>query len=160
MAAKQNKYIKLIISVLIPVLIGFAGSFFTSSSVSTWYLTIKKPLFNPPNLVFAPVWTVLFILIGISFYLIWVKKPIAKFRFVSYVYFVQLGLNFLWSVLFFGLRNPLLAFLEIILLWISIVLLMISFYKISRMSAYLLVPYLLWVSFASVLNLSIVVLNW
>jgi tryptophan-rich sensory protein len=155
----MNKYLKLTVSILIPLLIGLAGSFFTSSSVSTWYTTIQKPSFNPPNWIFGPVWTLLYIMIGLSFYFIWVKLSAAEFKLQFVVYSFQLLLNFLWSVLFFGLRNPLLSFIEIVLLWLSILYLVLSFYKLSAISSFLLIPYLLWVTFASILNLSIVILN-
>lgn len=148
-------YWKLIASIIICQLIGIIGSFFTISSVSTWYLTLNKPSFNPPGWIFGSVWTILYLLMGISLYLIWNKK--SKTAIIFFV--IQLFLNLSWSILFFGLKSPLLAFIEIILLWLAILLTIIITYKISKPAAYLLIPYILWVSFAIILNLFIVILN-
>lgn len=154
----KNIY-KLVISIMIPLIIGFLGSFFTSSSVDSWFTTINKPSFNPPDWIFAPVWTTLYILIGLSFYLVWRKNFGEERKKVIAVYSLQLLFNLLWSVLFFGLRSPLLGLLDIIILLVFIIANTIIFYKISRTAGYLLIPYLLWVSFASVLNFSIHLLN-
>jgi len=163
----MKKIFKFIISIAIPLIIGFLGSFFTSGSVNSWYTTINKPSFNPPNWIFGPVWTILFIMIGLSFYLVWIKdfgkqgrkqNEKQKKRIIG-VYCVQLALNFLWSVFFFGLRNPLLSFMEIIILWFFIITNIILFYRVSEKAGYLLIPYLLWVSFAAILNFAIVILN-
>lgn len=151
-----NKRWKLVISIIIPFFASFIGGLFTASSVSSWYLELAKPFFNPPSWIFGPVWTILYLLMGISLYLIWTSKY-SKKAFV--IFGIQLFLNALWSILFFGLKNPLLAFIEIIFLWISILLTIIIFYKISKKAAYLLVPYILWVTFAAILNLSIYLLN-
>lgn len=150
---------KLAVSLIIPLAIGFTGSFFTSSSVNTWYTTLNKPSFNPPNWIFAPVWTTLFILIGISFYIAWSKGFSMPKRLPVIIYFLNLILNLLWSLLFFGLKTPLIAFIEIIVLWIIIIVNIIIFYRISKASGILMIPYLLWVSFASVLNYFIYHLN-
>ena len=155
-----NKIVRFIASIIICQLAGIIGSFFTSSSISTWYVGIAKPSFNPPNWVFAPVWTALFILMGVSLYFVWVKGFKAKGVKTGLLLFsIQLILNIFWSVFFFGLQNPLIAFIEIIVLWIAILLTILKFYKVSRTAAYLLIPYLLWVSFAAILNLAILVLN-
>jgi len=154
-----KNYVKLIISILIPLIIGFSGSFFTRGSISSWYVTIHKPSFNPPNWIFALVWTIMYIIIGFSFYFTWIKLPISQFKSQFYIFVIQLLLNFLWSVLFFGLKNPIAALADILLLWLSILLLIIAFYHISEISSYLLIPYLLWVTFASVLNYSIINMN-
>ncbi|MBC8489997.1 MAG: tryptophan-rich sensory protein [Ignavibacteria bacterium] len=150
---------KLIISILIPLIIGFLGSFFTASSVDSWYATINKPSFNPPGWIFAPVWTTLYILIGLSFYLVWMKNFGEERKKVIIVYSMQLLFNLLWSVLFFGLKSPLLGLIDIIILLSFIIANTIIFYKISKTAGYLLIPYLLWVSFASILNFSIFQLN-
>jgi tryptophan-rich sensory protein len=161
---KHKKYLiklgKLVISFLIPLLAGFIGSIFTSKSVSTWYAGLAKPGFNPPDYVFGPVWTFLYLLMGFSLFLIW-KQGIRKkiIRKSLAVFGIQLFLNMAWSFLFFGLQSPLLAFIEIIILWAAILLMILSFYRIKRIAAYAQIPYLLWVSFAAVLNLSIVLLN-
>ena len=155
----MKKIFKLAISIFIPLIVGFLGSFFTSSSVNSWFLTLNKPSFNPPNWVFAPAWTILYILIGLSFYLVWEKNFGKEKQKVIAVYALQLFLNFLWSLSFFGLRNPLLGLINIIVLWLVIIANLIVFFKVSKKASYLLIPYLLWVSFASVLNISIFILN-
>ena len=151
---------KLILSILLCELVGISGTPFTSSAIPTWYQTLNMPFFSPPNWIFGPVWTILYALMGVSLYQVWIVK--GKSNTVSYalrVFGVQLFLNFAWSILFFGLRNPLFAFVEIVSLWIMIAYTMKVFYPLSKTAAYLLVPYILWVSFASILNLSIVLLN-
>lgn len=149
---------KLIVAIVICQMAGVIGSIFTSSSVSTWYVELVKPSFNPPGWIFSPVWITLFVLMGISLYLLWINK--SKDKKLAYVFFgIQLFLNALWSILFFGLRNPLFAFIEIFILWFAILLTIICSYRISKWSAYLLLPYILWVSFAIILNLMIVILN-
>jgi len=152
----MKKIWKLIISLLLPFLVSAVGGFFTSSSVSTWYVELNKPSFNPPNWVFGPVWTILYLLMGISLYLVWIKKYDKK-AFTAFG--VQLFLNMLWSIFFFGMQLPLLAFIEIIFLWTAILVTIIYFYRIKKASAYLLIPYLLWVSFAALLNFFIFYLN-
>jgi translocator protein len=152
----MKKTYKLIISLLLPFTVGLVGGLLTSSSVSTWYLTLAKPSFNPPNWLFGPVWTILYILMGVSLYLVWSKK----YDLTAFIaFFVQLFLNLLWSILFFGLKNPLFAFIEIIILWIAIIANIILFYNINKRASYLLIPYLLWVSFAAILNFFIFYLN-
>lgn len=146
---------KLAISIALCLSAGFIGSLFTQASVNTWYQGLSKPWFNPPSYVFGPVWTVLYILMGVSFYLVWMKK--SKVSIVLFA--IQLALNVLWSALFFGLRSLFLSSIEIVILWSMIMFMMIYFYKVSRTAAYLLIPYILWVSFALVLNLSILFLN-
>ena len=151
---------KIIISVIACSLIGFLSGFATASSITDWYVNINKPSFNPPNWIFGPVWTVLYIMMGIAAGLIWhegIEKRLVKSA--LYVFVSQIILNAAWSLIFFGMKNPTLAFIEIIILWILIVLCISRFYKIKKIAAYLMVPYLLWVSFASVLNYCIMVLN-
>ncbi len=154
----MKKIWKLIISILIPFVASAIGGFFTSTSVSTWYIDLIKPSFNPPSWVFGPVWTILYLLMGIALYLVWVDK--SKKKKLAFIAFgTQMFLNALWSVLFFGLQKPLFAFVEIILLWSSILITIIYFYRINKNAAYLLIPYILWVSFAAVLNFSLFILN-
>ncbi|MCX7940915.1 MAG: tryptophan-rich sensory protein [Endomicrobia bacterium] len=156
----MKKTLKLIISIVLPLFIGYLGSLATKSSVNSWYLTLNKPSFNPPNWVFAPVWTGLFILMGISCYIIWNKIGRIDFRNLVYlIYFFQLIFNLLWSVLFFSFRNPILGLVNIILLWILAVVNIKLFYRISKLAGWLLIPYILWLSFAFVLNFAIVILN-
>ncbi len=152
------KFPQLFLSIGICLGAGFIGSFFTYSAIPDWYAGLNKPPFNPPNWVFGPVWTLLYILMGISFYLIWISKSKLKQKGIK-IFSIQLILNTSWSIVFFGFKNPELAFINIIVLWIAIFLTIKSFFKISKVSAYLLVPYLLWVSFAGILNFSIVLLN-
>jgi tryptophan-rich sensory protein len=132
---------------------GLFGSIVTIPSVKTWYITLVKPSFNPPSWVFAPVWTTLFALIGIALYLVWKKKN------NLFWFWVQLLLNILWSFLFFGLHLPLLALYEILILWFAIVMTMITFWSYNKKASLLLLPYLLWVTFATFLNFSIAQLN-
>lgn len=151
---------KLITSVLFCELIGVAGTPFTMAAIPTWYGTLTKPSFSPPNWLFGPVWTVLYFLMGISLYLIWkqgwknkkIKKAIMFFL-------AQLTLNFLWSILFFGLRLPWLGMVDIVALWLLIAITIKKFYPLSKLASYLLIPYLVWVSFAAILNFAIVILN-
>ena len=160
MKKRKIDWIKLIISIAIPLAAGFIGSFFTSSSIPTWYTTINKPSFNPPNWVFGPVWTLLFILMGIALYLVWVKgwkKDEVKIG--IYFFSAQMVLNLAWSFFFFYLHKPLYSFIEIIFLWLVILGTIITFYRINKKTLYLLLPYILWVTFAAVLNLMIVLLN-
>jgi tryptophan-rich sensory protein len=155
----MNKAIKLLISVLICEGVGFLGTIFTIPSIATWYAYLNKPSFNPPNWIFGPVWTILYCLMGVSVFLVLQKKLKKQLNFLVLLFTVQLFLNFLWSIIFFGMHLPLAALLEIALLWISITLLIVDFWKFSKPGAILLIPYLCWVSFASVLNLFVVLLN-
>ena len=150
---------KLEISLIIPLAIGFTGSFFTSSSVNTWYTTLNKPSFNPPNWIFAPVWTILFIMMGVSLYLVWTAPDSASKKTAYLIFATQLILNVTWSGLFFALQRPLYAGIEIIILWIVILINIVKFYSISKPAGWLLVSYILWVSFASYLNWQIFLLN-
>lgn len=157
----MQKLPKFIISIIIPFIAAAIGSFFTAPAVQTWYVTLQKPWFSPPNWVFAPAWTILYLLMGISLYLVWAKGWNKKaVRIGMTVFFIQLALNALWSVIFFGLQEPFYAFVEIIFLWFSIYLTMLLFSNVSRKAAYFLVPYILWVSFAVVLNYFIFILNF
>ena len=157
---KGSKILKLVISVLVCQGAAVVGSLFTSPAITGWYASLQKPSFNPPNWVFAPVWTLLFLLMGVSLYLIWSKGlESKKVKTAVLVFSIQLVLNIFWSILFFGLQSPLYAFCEIIILWLAILITIITFYKISKPAAYLLLPYILWVSFAAVLNFSILILN-
>jgi len=156
----SKKYLfPLLISILIALSAGFIGSFFTTPSISTWYAFINKPSFSPPNWLFAPVWTLLYILMGIAAFLIWQKRDNQKTKQALRFYGTQLILNALWSIIFFGMHNPGLAFLEIIFLWIFIFLTLIKFYKINKTAGLLFVPYLAWISFALILNYAVWMLN-
>jgi len=139
-------------------LIGALGAVWTSSD-GDWYRNIKKPSFNPPSWVFGPVWTLLFSLMGIALYLVWVA-PSSRIRTIALVLFgVQFAFNVLWSYLFFGINNPLWSLIEIFILLVFILATGIYFYIVNRFAGYLLIPYFLWVSFASFLNYSLWKLN-
>jgi len=150
---KIKNILKLIVSLGATLSAGVIGSFFTVSSVSVWYTTLNKPALNPPAWVFGPVWTLLYILMGISLFLIWQKhshilenvRMLQVWEIGIVVFLAQLFLNIIWSILFFGLENPGLALVDIIFLWLAILCTVFLFYKISRSAAYLLLPYLLWV---------------
>ena len=151
---------KLFSSLVLCLGTGMAGSFFTRASLSEWYLQLQKPWFNPPGWIFGPVWTVLYIMMGLSLYLVWSIPETNAFRRRSlWIFAIQLFLNFSWSVAFFGFRNPGLGLGVILLLILSISLNIYYFSKISKAASFLLCPYLGWVLFASVLNFSIWNLN-
>jgi len=142
------------------LLVGFLGSLYTMPAIPGWYAGLSKPAFTPPSWVFGPVWTFLYILMGISLYIVWVRGLGARHvKPALSLFSIQLVLNFLWSYLFFGLRSPLAGLVCIALLWVELALTIVAFNRISRKAALLLVPYLLWVSFASLLNLFIWLMN-
>jgi len=155
-------YKRLVICLGLPQLAGVVGSIFTISAIPAWYAGLQRPSFSPPNWIFGPVWILLYLLMGISVYLIWsaCAKPLAEEdRNTLTIFWIHLFLNATWSIVFFGLQSPFWAFFNIIILWLFIITLIIKFWKINKWASYLLVPYLLWVSFASVLNYFIWYLN-
>jgi benzodiazapine receptor len=155
-----NKVLKLAVSVLVPITAGLIGTFFTTSSIPTWYAALNKPFFSPPNWLFAPVWTVLYILMGVSFYLIWIKGfKSKKSREAAYLFGVQLALNTVWSPVFFGLKNTVLGLVIIILMLLYIYKTIKAFAPINKSASLLLYPYFAWVTFATLLNASIFALN-
>ncbi len=157
---KPSLTIKLVISIIACVVLGSIGGIATASSVDTWYATINKPSFNPPNWIFAPVWTTLFVLMGIAVALVWHEGINNKtVKNALFLFGIQFLLNMLWSWLFFGMQNPQLAFFEILLLWLFLLLTIRAFFGIKNISGWLLIPYILWVSFASILNFCIWQLN-
>ncbi len=155
-----NNTFKLIITVVVSELAGVVGSLFTVSAIPTWYAGLVKPVLNPPSWIFGPVWTTLYALMGVVAFLVWrngwEKKAVKR---ALGVFGIQLFLNAIWSIIFFGLHSPGWALVDIIALWLAIVCTIAVFYKISKPAAYLLLPYILWVSFASYLNCSIWMLN-
>lgn len=157
----MKKYIRIINAIIVCLAVGYLSSKVTQSSIATWYPLIKKPDFNPPNWVFAPVWTTLFILMGIAAGMVWNKletnREVVKKALLFFL--AQLALNALWSYLFFGLNNILLALIEIILLWLIIYETYYIFKQIDKKAGYLLIPYLAWVGFATILTGSIYWLN-
>ena len=157
----MNKTVKIAIALIVCLLVGYSASLVTRPSVESWYPTLIKPIFNPPNWIFMPMWTLLYILMAVAAGLVWdkikeqnevVKKALAFFL-------IQLTLNAIWSYLFFGLKNPMLALIEIALLWLMIYETYLKFIKINKTAGYLLIPYLAWVAFAAILNASIWWLN-
>ena len=151
---------KLIISIAIPLAVGAVSSLFTTENVSGWFSTINKPSFNPPNWIFAPVWTTLYILMGIACYLVWKKESAGSARVPALgVYAIQLLLNFLWSFIFFEAHQLGWALAEVIVLWIMILTTIFLFGRVSRAAAWLMVPYICWVGFATILNFYIWKLN-
>jgi len=180
---KYNNLLKLLTSIIICELAGVIGAFFTTPAIGSWYKTLNKPSFNPPNWIFGPVWTTLFVLMGISLYLVWRKKwmPINEIESdktkawnkwsqkffngswqkanIIIIFIVQLVVNILWSAVFFGAQSPDLAFFVLIMLWFAILFTIVNFYRVSKTAGLLLLPYILWVSFAGILNYFIWALN-
>jgi len=159
MSTRLRSAAALIVSTGTCLLVGVSGSLVTATSVREWYPQIQKPSWTPPGAVFGPVWTVLYVLMGVSAWLIWRDIVGNARRTAMLIFTTQLVLNGTWSLLFFGLRSPGWAALEIVLLWSSIVATMLAFVRISRLAAGLLLPYLLWVSYAATLNVAIWNLN-
>jgi benzodiazapine receptor len=156
----QVRILKLVISLIICQFAGFIGSVFTTPAIPTWYVTLTKPSFTPPNWLFSPVWTFLFVLMGISAFLVWDKGLDDKqVKTALSIFGVQLILNILWSAVFFGFRSPFAGLIEITILWIAIWLTVVNFFKVSRTAGLLILPYILWVSFAIALNFFIWRLN-
>lgn len=156
---KRSDITKLIIAILIPLALGAIAGRFTSQAVPEWYSTLNRPSFSPPNWIFGPVWTVLYILLGTTLFLIWKQTPSKERNNALWIFSIQMFLNFIWSFVFFYFNQIGLALIVIILLWICILFMLISFYKIKPWAAYLNIPYLLWVTFASVLNSAFYILN-
>jgi tryptophan-rich sensory protein len=156
---KKSDIIKLVISILIPLALGAIAGRFTAQAVPDWFASLNRPSFSPPNWIFGPVWTVLYILLGISLFLIWKQIPSKERNNALWIFSVQMFLNFIWSFVFFYFNQIGLALVVIISLWFSIMFMLISFYKIKPLAAYLNMPYLLWVTFASILNAGYFILN-
>lgn len=151
---------RLIISIVVCQLAGVIGSIFTTPAIPGWYASLKKPAFSPPNWLFGPVWITLFLLMGISLFIVWrkgVDTPYVRSGLI--VFGIQLVFNVLWSIAFFGMRSPFAGLLIIVILWIAILLTIIQFSKVSELAAALLIPYIVWVSFATILNISLYLLN-
>ncbi len=156
----MNQVFKLAIAVAVPLGVAALSGIATSSSVTTWYPTLVRPPFNPPSWVFGPVWTVLYVMMGVAAFLVWRRGLDTEgVRTALIAFTLQLALNGLWSVLFFGLRSPGLALVEIIVLWLAILGTIVLFHRVMKLAAALLLPYLAWVSFAAVLNASLWWLN-
>lgn len=155
-----KEVVRLIVSILIVFIAGTIGSIATLSQIPTWYAALVKPSWAPPNWLFGPVWTILYILIGIALFLVW-KEGISRkdVKLAISVFVVQLVLNVLWSVIFFGYNSLLGGLVVVIILWIAILANIIFFYRVSKPAGLLLVPYIVWVSIASYLNYSVYLLN-
>lgn len=157
---KIISFLKLLFCIAASQAAGFIGAIFTMPAIDSWYKTLARPEFAPPNWVFAPVWTTLYILMGVAAFLVWQKGLERKEVKVALTIFaIQLILNTLWSIIFFGLQSPGWAFVEVIFLWVAILATIIAFAKVSKLAAWLLAPYILWVSFAAYLNFMIFWLN-
>lgn len=154
----MRRIITLIACIALPLIIGGISGFLTVSEISGWYTGLKKPSFNPPNYLFGPVWTVLYLLMGISLFLVLEAKVLIKGKALTF-FFVQLTLNFFWSIIFFKEHQVAMALADIAALWLCILMMIVTFYRISRVAGLLQIPYLLWVSFATLLNASILYLN-
>ncbi len=156
---KARYILRFIICLAIPLLVGSLSGYLTVSAITGWYADLIKPSFNPPNYLFAPVWTSLYLLMGVSLYMVWHTEPSKTRTRAVLVFYIQLFLNFWWSIFFFRFERPDIALVEIALLWVSILYMIITFHKIKPIAAYLQIPYLLWVSFAAILNQAIWWLN-
>jgi len=153
------KSLKLIIAILLPMVVGGLSGFLTANAIGTWYTTLNQPSFNPPNWVFGPVWTTLYLIMGISLYRIW-RLPVSEERNKAIgIFALQMTLNFFWSLIFFKWHLIGLALVEIILMWLMIAAMIHHFRKLDAAAGYMNIPYLLWVSFASVLNGAYFILN-
>lgn len=166
---KIKKFFELIAAIVVCQLAGIIGSVFSNNAMYDWYDSLNKPAFTPPDAVFGPVWVALYLLMGIALWLVWQKLKVKKWHFwttknkVAYVaitlFFIQLLLNTLWSIVFFGMQNPLAALVVIVELLVFIAITVVWFWKVDKLASILLWPYLGWVGFATVLNLMIVILN-
>ncbi len=159
MVTKLEDIKKLIICCGAVLAVGFAGAFFTNSGLD-WYQGLAKPVFTPPNRIFGPVWTILYLLMGIALFLVWRKgfaNAAGKTALAAFI--LQFVFNALWTPIFFWAKQPLIALGDIVILWLAIIATIVSFWKVSRAAGILLVPYIIWVSFAAVLNAVICMLN-
>lgn len=156
----MKKLVKLVVSIVVCQLAGVIGSIFTVSNITSWYIDLSKPILNPPGWVFGPVWITLYFLMGIALFLVWNKGLDSPFNRNAFILFiVQLVFNAMWSIVFFGMHQLLISVFVIVILWLLIFVNIVQFGKISKPAAYLLLPYILWVSFASYLNIAIYILN-
>src|SRR5664279_227089 len=143
---------KLLYSLILTLGVGAIAGFATASNIGGWYASLSKPAFNPPNWIFGPVWTLLYILMGIALYLIWKQLPSLYRSYSLWLFFIQLFLNFIWSFLFFYFHNIGLALMDIAVLWLFILQTIFFFSRLNKKAAWLLVPYICWVSFAFILT--------
>ena len=157
---RAKDIVKLIVSIITCQCAGLIGSIFTTPAIPTWYAMLEKPPFTPPNWLFAPAWTTLYLLMGISAFMVWRQwGDLRRVRIALIIFLTQLVLNVLWSIVFFGLESPLYGVIVIIALWITILFTILNFLKLSTLAGWLLVPYIGWVTFAAILNIFILILN-
>ncbi|GAO30135.1 TspO/MBR family protein [Geofilum rubicundum] len=159
MSDRITNILKLIVALVIPLGLGALAGMVTSEAIPEWYATLNRPSFSPPNWLFGPVWTILYILLGISFFLVWKEAPGKNRNRALLIFGVQMVLNFAWTFIFFYFKMLQLALMEILLLWLSILVMMLWFYRVKPLAAYLNIPYILWVTFATVLNAGYYFLN-
>lgn len=152
----MNRYLVLAGFIILCLAVAGVAGYVTAGAVTTWFPTLVKPAFNPPSWVFGPVWTTLYVMMAVAAWLVWLKPGS---RSALNLFFLQLALNFAWSLLFFGLHSPALALIDIVALWCAILTTIFAFGQHSSVAAWLMVPYISWVSFATILNASIWWLN-
>lgn len=156
---RKNEILTLVIFCAVILILGGSGGLFVGHNMD-WYQTLKKPFFTPPSGVFGPVWTVLYLLMGISLFLVWRTETSAAKRKTAIACFIfQFVFNLLWTPIFFGMKQPLIALGDIVILWLAIFATVSSFLRVSKIAGILLLPYIIWVSFAAILNASICILN-
>lgn len=159
-AGRPANWLKCVIAIAGSQLAGFIGAVFTMPAIATWYAALNRPFLSPPNWVFGPVWTILYTLMGVAAFLVWRQGlQLARVKQALRFFVLQLCLNSLWSMLFFGFQSPGIAFLEILILWSMILVTIMLFFRCSRVAGWLMIPYIVWVSFATYLNGSIWLLN-
>jgi benzodiazapine receptor len=158
--SRVRDIVRLVVSIVVCQLAGGLGAIFTTPAIPTWYASLNKPSFNPPNTVFFPVWTTLYTLMGIAAFLVW-RKGLGerRVRVALGIFVIQLVLNTAWSIIFFGLYSLFGAVIAIVFLWIAILINIVTFWRISKVAGALLIPYILWVSFAGILNVSVWMFN-
>ncbi|MBP1927545.1 tryptophan-rich sensory protein [Methanolinea mesophila] len=158
---RTGMVVRYAVSIILCIMAGVTGSAVTVTGTGSWYASLEKPWFTPPDWVFGPVWTTLYILMGISLAMVWgawkENNPLAKTGIILFA--IQLGLNVAWSFVFFGLQSPPLGLAGIVALWIAILATIVWFWRIRRIAAVLLIPYIVWVTIAAFLNYSLLVLN-
>jgi tryptophan-rich sensory protein len=159
-SGKARDIVKLVISLVACQCAGLVGSIFTSPAIPIWYATLEKPPFSPPNWLFAPAWGTLYLLMGVAAFLVW-RQGFSKegVKSALTIFLVQLVINALWSVVFFGLKSPIAGVVVIVVLWVAILFTILKFFRLSVAAGSLLIPYILWVSFATALNIAIWMLN-
>ena len=155
----MKRIFQLLASILLTISIGGLSGFATISGVNGWYKTLNKPSFNPPNAVFGPVWSLLYLLMGISIYLIWQQPKSSDRNKAVAIFFIQITFNFFWSIIFFNLHSIGWSLVEIIAMWLAILAMIVMFYKVNKPAGLLQIPYICWVSFATSLNGAIYLLN-